>query len=224
MSTESQPAHGEPAHSDLGGVILCGGRSSRMGEPKAWLRFGDETLLQRAVRQLGQVAAPLVVVAAPEQDLPVLPAGVQIARDPVAGRGPLQGIAAGLRALAPQVRRAFVCATDSPFLAPAFVRRMAALAEGHEVAVARVDERNHPLGAIYATALHQPAQALIDAGKRRPFFLFERSDTRWVNRDELLGDDELRRVDPELWSLRNVNTPEELADALADAGLGSPPL
>jgi len=59
----------------IGGIILCGGQSKRMGRPKATLPFGGEVMRQRVVRILGEVVTPLVVVAAPEQVLPELPAG-----------------------------------------------------------------------------------------------------------------------------------------------------
>ena len=52
----------------IGGIVLCGGESRRMGRPKAWLPFGDELMLQRVVRILGEVVNPIVVVAAPGQD------------------------------------------------------------------------------------------------------------------------------------------------------------
>src|SRR3982750_1451674 len=63
----------------IGGVILCGGKSSRMGYPKALLPFGPELMLQRMVRLLGEVVSPIVVVAAPEQELPELPPDVLLA-------------------------------------------------------------------------------------------------------------------------------------------------
>ena len=84
----------------LGAVILCGGQSRRMGQPKAWLPFGRERLLQRVVRLVSTAAEHVAVVAAPGQELPPLPASVVLARDPVRGKGPLQGLAAGLAALA----------------------------------------------------------------------------------------------------------------------------
>ena len=84
---------------NLGAVVLCGGESRRMGQPKAWLEFGPERLLERVVRLVGTVARPIVVVAAPGQDLPPLPSHVSIVRDEVSGRGPLQGLAAGFAAL-----------------------------------------------------------------------------------------------------------------------------
>ncbi|HUR55514.1 MAG TPA: NTP transferase domain-containing protein, partial [Gemmataceae bacterium] len=60
------------------GIVLCGGRSSRMGRAKAWLPFGGETMLQRVVRVVGEVVSPVVVVAAAGQDVPPLPVGVRI--------------------------------------------------------------------------------------------------------------------------------------------------
>ena len=65
-----------------GAIILCGGKSSRMGRDKASLPFGPELMLQRVVRLLGEVVDPrkIVVVAAPGQSLPELPAGVTVAQ------------------------------------------------------------------------------------------------------------------------------------------------
>src|SRR5262249_30836837 len=76
---------------NVGGIIVCGGRSSRMGRPKAWLPFGEELMLPRVARLLGETAAPLVVVAAPGQDVPPLPSEIAVVRDEEEGRGPLQG-------------------------------------------------------------------------------------------------------------------------------------
>ncbi len=102
-------------------VILCGGPSRRMGRSKAWLLFGDERMLERIVRLAGTVARPVVVVAAADQELPKLPVDVAIVRDPVAGRGPLQGLAAGLGALPDSVELAYATATDVPFLEPRWI-------------------------------------------------------------------------------------------------------
>src|SRR5437763_13722434 len=90
------------------GVVVCGGQASRMGRPKAWLPFGGELMLPRVVRLLGEVVAPLVVVAAPGQDVPPLPPGVEMVRDPERGRGPLQGLAAGLEALRGRAEAAYL--------------------------------------------------------------------------------------------------------------------
>ena len=79
------------------GIVLCGGRSSRMGRAKALLPFGDEVLLQRVVRILREVVDPVVVVAAPGQELPVLPPTVRVVHDDRALSGPVERSGNGAR-------------------------------------------------------------------------------------------------------------------------------
>src|SRR5205807_9453811 len=99
------------------GIVLAGGRSSRMGSPKSQLEWHGSTLLYRTAALLERsVPGPVVVVRAPGQDLPELPAGVAMVDDPVEGLGPMQGIAAGLAAVADRATTAFICSTDMPFL------------------------------------------------------------------------------------------------------------
>jgi molybdopterin-guanine dinucleotide biosynthesis protein A len=192
-----------------------------MGRPKAWLPFGDETLLQRVVRRVARAAAPVVVVAAPEQDVPPLPADVEIVRDRVVGRGPLQGIAAGLEALTTRADAAFASSTDVPFLAPELIRRLLGLRLGtgdtgasYDIVVPRAGGHYHPLCAVYATSVRPHVTALLDAGRLRPFFLFERVPTLIADEDLLLADEALRAADPTLRSLLNLNEPADYESAL----------
>ena len=83
----------------VGGIVLCGGKSTRMGSPKEWLPIGEETLLQRVVRVVSHVVSPVVVATRKNQELPPLPAGVRVVHDVVEDFGPLAGIAAGMDAL-----------------------------------------------------------------------------------------------------------------------------
>src|SRR3954447_23475389 len=100
----------------VGGIVLCGGQSKRMGQPKAWLPFAGELLLPRVVRLLGEVVTPIVVVAAVGQELPPLPTAIEVIRDEEPGRGPLQGLVAGLTALQGKAEAAYVSSCDVPFL------------------------------------------------------------------------------------------------------------
>jgi len=214
----------------LGGIVLCGGRSSRMGAPKAWLDFGGEPLLARVVRTVGRACAPVVVVAASGQDVPPLSPGVAIVRDSIEGRGPLQGIAAGLRALldAPGssegVDAAFVSSTDAPFLEPALIARLAALrGVDHDIAVPNMGDHFHPLTAIYACTCLPHIEALLDADRLRPFFLFGRVRTVLCDNATLLADPDLQAADPALRSLENINTPDDYERALRSLGVSVGP-
>src|SRR5436305_7588658 len=149
------------------GVVLCGGQSSRMGRPKAWLPFGGELMLPRVVRLLGEVVTPLVVVAAPGQDVPPLPAEVEIVRDPERGRGPLQGLAAGLTALRGRADAAYLSSCDVPFLRPAFVRRLIDLLGDAPICVPRVNGYHHPLAAVYRLEVADAVARLLAEDRRR---------------------------------------------------------
>jgi molybdopterin-guanine dinucleotide biosynthesis protein A len=197
-----------------GAIILCGGRSSRMGRDKATLPFGPEVMLQRVVRLVGEVveARRIVVVAAPHQPLPELPTGVIVARDAREYRGPLAGIGEGLRALADRVDAAYATACDVPMLAPAFVERMFALLDDYDIAVPYDGEHHHPLAAVYRARVLPHVERLLEADQLRPRFLFDEVNTREVPVEEL------RSVDPQLATLENLNYEEDYERAVKAAG------
>ena len=149
------------------GVVLAGGRSSRMGTPKAALEWHGSTLLRRTVGILARATGgPVVVVRAPGQDLPALPPDVEVADDPQEGKGPVQGLAAGLAVLLDRADAAFVSSTDMPFLHPAFVRRvLRAVAEGADVGLPVARGYPQPLAAAYRTTLASTADRLVQAGR-----------------------------------------------------------
>lgn len=196
------------------GVVLAGGRSSRMGTPKAWLEWHGSTFLYRAAAVVGRaVRGPVVVVAAPGQELPPLPPGVVVAEDPVEGRGPLQGLAAGLAAVADRAETAFVCSTDMPLLHPAYVGRV--LRELHDTGAEAVwpvaGGFRQPLAAAYRTSLAGRVADLLARGESRLGMLAEHCAVAWPDDARLLADPALAEHDPELVSVLNVNTPEDYA-------------
>ena len=156
-----------------------------MGSPKALLAFGPETMLQRVVRLLGTVVSPIVVVAAPRQSLPELPADVTVARDEQEGRGPLEGLRAGLKALPATVEIAYVTSCDVPLLVPGFVRQMIDLLGDHDIAVMEVDGFPHPLSAVYRRDTLPQVESLLAQDRLRPVFLFDAVRTRRVQPAEM---------------------------------------
>jgi molybdopterin-guanine dinucleotide biosynthesis protein A len=185
-----------------------------MGLPKALLPFGSERMLQRVVRLVGSVTQPVVVVAAPGQELPELPANVVIVRDPVAGRGPMQGLAAGFGALMDPVDLVYATGTDVPFLEPRWITRLVELSDGYDLVIPFVGDYFHPLAALYRKSAVLPViEGLLSEKRLRPVFLVEAVKTRVVYEAEL------QAIDPALQTLRNLNFPEDYARALNDAGL-----
>ena len=186
------------------GIVLAGGRSRRMGTPKAWLDWHGTTLLRRACGIVARgTSGPVIVVRAPGQELPELPAGVRVVEDAREGRGPLQGILAGLEATDADV--AFVASVDLPFLHPGFVAAVCAAVDVEtDVAVPFVGGYRQPLAAAYRTAIAPVVEELVAADRMKPAFLFERVRTRWL---ETL---------PHPESVRNLNEPADYEAALAE--------
>jgi molybdenum cofactor guanylyltransferase len=146
---------------DAGAIILAGGRSSRMGSPKAALDWHGSTLLRR-ITGLAQraVGGPVVVVSAPGQELPAVHPSIEVVDDAREGRGPLQGLAAGLAAVGDRAEVAFVCSTDVPLLHPAFIRCVLdAFTPEVDVVLPEIHGFRQPLSAGYRTSLLPEVQA-----------------------------------------------------------------
>ena len=199
----------------IAGIVLCGGLSSRMGTAKAWLPFGSETLLQRAVGVVSQATNPVIVVTAQHQELPSLPAAILHATDRHAACGPLEGLHAGLSLLSDAAHAAFACGCDTPFLTTAYIEFVARCLGDHDVAAPHIDGFYHPLAAVYRARIIPQIEALLAVDQRRVSDLFAKIRTRRISAAEL------RSIDPALACLRNVNTPEEYQAALREAGQGS---
>ena len=195
-----------------------------MGTPKEALEWHGSTLLRRTAGILIRVTeGPIVVVRATGQDLPALPTRVEVIDDPREGLGPLQGLAAGLAAVADRADCAFVCSTDMPFLHPAFVRRVLRAVHGEDRADrARADVGlpiargfPQPLAAAYRTSLAPVAERLVTERRLRPAFLFDECVVARLGAAALRSDPVLAALDPDLESVLNINEPADYARARA---------
>jgi molybdopterin-guanine dinucleotide biosynthesis protein A len=133
-----------------------------------------------------------------------------VTRDEREARGPLEGLRAGLKALPDSVDAAYVTSCDVPLLVPGFVEHMLTLIDGYDIAVMEIDGFTHPLSAVYRRSVLPQVELLLEQDRLRPFFLFEAMRTRRVSPDEM------RVADPDLRTLRNLNTREDYEAALRD--------
>ena len=198
-------------------MVLVGGRSSRMGTPKALLEWHGSTLLRCTLGVLARaVDGPLLVVRAAHQPLPKIPPQVGVVEDPEEGLGPLQGIAAGLATLTGRAQAAFVCSTDLPFLHPAFVRTvLGALTSDVDVVLPVARGYPQPLAAAYRITLAPLVAELVAGGDLRPALLLRHRSCRTLRLDDaaLLADPVLAAADPALQSVINVNSPDDYRTA-----------
>jgi molybdopterin-guanine dinucleotide biosynthesis protein A len=217
-----------PSRKGRGAVILCGGGSRRMGQDKAWLPFGNETMLQRVLRLSGEVAplGNVVVVASAGQELPELPGEVRVIRDSVDDQGPLSAVIAGLRTLVPTADAAVVVSCDAPLLNPRAAAylfdqlassRRADNGQAPDAIVPTEPSRMYPLFSVYCTSCWASLERAMETNqlKGRGASLHGALNAENCVNVLRLPIDELRAFDPELHSLINCNTREEYEAALA---------
>jgi molybdopterin-guanine dinucleotide biosynthesis protein A len=180
-----------------GAIVLCGGRSSRMGRAKAWLPWRGRPMVAHVVALLRPVVDEVVAVTSPDLDLP--PLDVRVVRDPESDGGPLVGLCAGLEAI--ECDRVFATGTDAPFLTRKFVEAL--LAVGGPAAP-EVDGHVQTLAAVYPGDGDAQARALLGEGRRRPLHLLEAAGYRKLPPEAL----------PDLESLRGFNTADAYLEAV----------
>jgi molybdopterin-guanine dinucleotide biosynthesis protein A len=185
-------------------IVLAGGRSSRMGTPKALLPFDDEPLIVHIVSALHRVFARVVVVAAAGHHLPPMPA--LLVCDETPDQGPVGGLFYGLTAT--EGDAAFVTSCDAVFLNLDLIAHLRSLLPEYDVVVPHWQGRFQPLHAVYRRSVLPLLAGQLARGELRPVHLFDKVRLRRVDEDEI------RRFDPEGASFFNMNTPEDYAQAL----------
>ncbi len=185
----------------LAGVVLCGGRSTRMGIDKASIDVGGATLLRRAVDRLGEACDPVLIAPG---GLPLAVEGRDNVADALPGAGPLAGLVAALR-YSPHPLLAVV-AVDLPWLDPRLIRLLAGRIGDRDVALCESPRGIEPLHAVYARAALPAAEAALHSRDRSLRSLVGRLRAVRVTETE-------RRAAgiPEGFA-RNINTPADLAD------------
>jgi molybdopterin-guanine dinucleotide biosynthesis protein A len=185
------------------GIILCGGRSTRMGADKGSLVFGGETMLERISRVLRSTTDDVIIVGRRDQSVATVHDGVE-------DQGPLAGIASGLSASKTDVNLVVAC--DMPLIDPAVLERMVTLIGDADVCVAVNDGHASALCGVYRSRVGPVAQSMFDAGERRVMPLLDRVQTKRVDAAVF------RDIDPNLLTFLSCDTPEAYQSALKTLG------
>ena len=174
-----------------------------MGTSKALLLFNNEPLIVHIVATLRHLFSDVVVVTAPGQELPSLPA--TLVCDEVAYQGPVGGIYYGL--MATRGDAAFVTSCDSVFLNLDLISHLVSQIPEHDVVVPHWQGRFQPLHAVYRKSVAPLLADQLAHGQLRPVHLFDHVRLRTIDENEV------RRFDPEGASFFNMNTPDDYAEA-----------
>jgi molybdopterin-guanine dinucleotide biosynthesis protein A len=213
MSDERRPVNG--LKEGITALILAGGRSSRMGQDKAWLELAGMPLVENTARRVIPLVDEFVFSTnQPERFEPLvkrLPLPAQVVRDQTPGAGPLAGVAAGLGTATFDL--VLVLAVDMPFVQLGLLSHMATLAAGYQAVVpnlpgtATESLMPEPLHAFYRRSCLPSVSEHLQAGHRRVVSFLNDVRTRWVSPQEIAA------FDPDFISFRNLNTLEDWAFA-----------
>jgi len=190
--------------SDVSGIILAGGLSTRIGRDKGGLTLGGSPLGQRVVETIGSIFEEVIYVTNDPMNAPAGPR-IKLAKDEVPHLGPLGGILAGLRVS--DASRSFIVGYDMPFATKAVIDFLVRYAPGADAVVVRRDDKLEPLHAVYSRTCISAISEQLSSGNNRIIAFYDRIKVTFVDEAEL------RTVDPELRSFFNVNTLEDLETA-----------
>jgi molybdopterin-guanine dinucleotide biosynthesis protein A len=189
-------------------AVLAGGRSSRMGTDKAFVRVLGRPLIEDILAQLDGLGAETLLVTNRPESYRYL--GVPLYTDVLPDMGALGGI---YTALYYATQSHILCvACDMPFVVRSLLEHLIGLIPDGDVVMPRLDGEAEPFRAIYARTCLGPIRAALDAGRRRVISFFPDVRVRFVDEAEI------ERFDPARLSFFNVNTPEDLEQARRMAG------
>jgi molybdopterin-guanine dinucleotide biosynthesis protein A len=193
------------------GFLIAGGRSSRMGADKAFLDFGGQTLLDRALTVMGAVCGKVTIVGDPgrfaEYGSPKYDAAKcgSVVADIFSGCGPLAGIHAALVHSTAELN--LMLAVDMPYISRellAFLFATAEDADNHAiVTVPRTNKGFQPLCAVYRRDFSVAAEQALRAGKYKIDAAFSSVSTRVIGEGELAAAGFSEQI------FFNVNTPQD---------------
>ncbi|HWQ69524.1 MAG TPA: molybdenum cofactor guanylyltransferase [Patescibacteria group bacterium] len=185
------------------GIVLAGGKSSRMGANKAFIEFGGKRLIEATVDCLKALFPEVLIIA---NDPPLYAyLGIEVIPDLIPDSGSLGGIYTGLSAASHPA--CFFVACDMPFLNAELIKLLVREAEGWDAVVPRVRGELQPLHAVYAKSCLPLMKESIDASVLKIARFFPKAKVK------IIEEPALRALDPYLLGFVNVNTPLELEQA-----------
>ena len=188
----------EDVHMKISGVILAGGRNSRMGCRKAFLEIGGKKMIDVILGKLRQFFAEVIIVTDKKGDF--VHHECRVIEDIIEGCGPLGGVYTGLREIAGGA--GFFVGCDMPYLHERLVSRLIAEVDlaRYECIVPKHSKGIEPLHAIYSRQILPKVERALSSGKLSFRELFADCSCKYIDVDET-----------EISSFVNINTPEDLA-------------
>ncbi len=184
------------------GIILAGGKSSRMGYNKAFLDLGGLWLIKKVADILSPVSGEIIIAGGNQKELGVL--GYPVVQDIYPNCGPISGIHAGLSAASNYY--SFILACDTPFIDSVIIRRIINEAEGFDAAIMKHRDFYEPLFSVYSKKFIPAAEKSIKEGKYKVMNAL--SLVKW--KSVVFSPSQIPSFDKQIL---NINTPEDYQKA-----------
>ena len=187
---------------DVSGVVLAGGRSTRYGKNKAFVKLHGIPLIERVLDVMRPIFRRIIIITNTPDEYSYLE--LPMYQDIIKGLGPLGGIITGLRVIPDNA--GFFVACDMPFLNQGLIRHIVEIKADFDVVVPRISGKMEALHALYGKRCQSKIEGLINSRIYQIFRFFNEVSVRYVDEDEV------RIFDPDLRSFLNINRPEGLND------------
>lgn len=186
------------------GIVLAGGKSTRMGRDKANIRLGSQTMLERSVEKLQQIFDEVIIVS--DRPSKYALTGTRQVFDIYGGKSPLGGIHAGLSVAGNS--NAFITACDMPFWQPEMAAFLLQCLEDYDAAIPRVAGYIEPLFAVYSKRCLPAVEACLQQDIYKIIEVFPLLKVKYVEEEAWgkFGDTDKIFI--------NINTPQELKTLL----------
>ncbi len=187
----------------IAGIILTGGKSSRLGTDKCLLKLGAKTILEGLVGKLSSLCEEVILVSNTPKSHQM--SGAEVTRDEIPHQGPLGGILAGLKAS--NYFYNFIVSCDTPFLNLNLTRYLIAEAEGFDVVIPESRLGLEPLQAIYSRGCIDYIEDRIRRQDFKIISFFKDVRVKEIKKDKVT------EFDPNALSFFNINTFEDFERA-----------
>ncbi|TJY34652.1 molybdenum cofactor guanylyltransferase [Pontimicrobium aquaticum] len=182
------------------GIILAGGKSSRMGTDKGTLLLNEKTFIQHIIDAMNPLVNHIVIVSDnPNHD----DFEIERIEDVIKDAGPLAGLYSGLQQSKTDYNLVVSC--DVPLITTKILKQIIEnYKEGLDVIQLESNQKTMPLIALYNKTCKQTIKQLLDKGERRVRFAVSQLKTKTIMLDDNLSS-----------ALININTKEEF-DAITN--------
>jgi molybdenum cofactor guanylyltransferase len=193
-----------PSIKGVTGVILAGGESRRFGSNKALADINGSRLIERVINLLSPIFEQLIIITNTPEEYSYLQLPTH--EDIIKGLGPIGGIYTGLEVIRDEA--GFFVACDMPFIKAGLVRHIVEVRDDFQAVVPKIDWKMEALHSLYAKSCLPVIKELVGSGTHQIIKAFYKLRVRYLNEEEI------RAHDPLMRSFVNVNSPDELLDAM----------